>query len=84
MKVDDDTFVNLPKLYNLITEDKSLKNLKHLLIGHCFCSAPHVFKVLSYNFFVYCLMIILLRVVAHSRLYQYLFIVGSGSNEVCG
>ena len=57
MKVDDDTFVNLPKLYNLITEDKSLKNLKHLLIGHCFCSAPHVFKVLSYNFFVYCLMI---------------------------
>ena len=46
MKVDDDTFVNLPKLYNLITEDKSLKDLKYLLVGHCFCSAPRVFKVL--------------------------------------
>ena len=47
MKVDDDTFVNLPKLYHLLTEDKRFKNLKELLLGRCFCGSPRVFKVLS-------------------------------------
>ena len=45
MKVDDDTFVNLPKLYHLLTENKLYKNLKHLLMGSCFCGTPAVLKV---------------------------------------
>ena len=45
MKVDDDTFINLPKLYHLITEESKYKNEKNLLLGHCFCNRPLPFKV---------------------------------------
>ena len=48
MKVDDDTFVNLPKLYHVVTAEDEYKNIKDLLMGHHFGSAPGVFKVRKY------------------------------------
>ena len=45
MKVDDDIFVNLPKLYHLLTENKLYKNLKHLWMGSWFCGTPAVLKI---------------------------------------
>ena len=40
LKVDDDTFVNLPLLYNQLTTSDSYKGLEFLLMGNCFCSNP--------------------------------------------
>ena len=37
MKVDDDTFVNLPLLFNQLKNDKKIKDEKCLLMGFCFC-----------------------------------------------
>ena len=51
MKVDDDNFVNLPKVYQLLTEDTLYKNLKHLLLGKCYCDNPPVVKVLDFLVF---------------------------------
>ena len=34
MKVDDDTFVNLPLLYNQLTTSGQYRDLKYLLMGH--------------------------------------------------
>ena len=45
MKVDDDTFVNLPRLYQTLMEDKKYKDVKNLLMGHCFCHGPKPFLV---------------------------------------
>ena len=35
MKVDDDTFVNLPLLYRQLKNDEKYKNVKNLLMGKC-------------------------------------------------
>ena len=45
MKVDDDTFVNLPLLYNQLTTSDQYRNLKYLLMGHCSCDKPKRWKV---------------------------------------
>ena len=46
MKVDDDTFVNLPLLYRQLKNDEKYKNVKNLLMGNCFCNKPHRLKVI--------------------------------------
>ena len=51
MKVDDDNFVNLRKVYQLLTENTLYKNLKHLLLGQCYCDNPPVVKVLIFWYF---------------------------------
>ena len=51
LKVDDDTFVNLPLLYNQLTTSDSYKGLEFLLMGNCFCSNPKRHKPV--NFFVF-------------------------------
>ena len=48
MKVDDDTFVNLPRLYDLLTKDPRYKDQKHLLLGNCFCNNSEVKKVIYF------------------------------------
>ena len=35
MKVDDDTFVNLPLLYDQLTTSDQYRDLQYLLMGHC-------------------------------------------------
>merc|ERR1712226_961716 len=45
MKVDDDTFVNLPLLYSQLTTDPKYKTAKQLLMGNCFCNHPKRNKV---------------------------------------
>ena len=51
LKVDDDTFVNLPLLYNQLTTSDSYKGLEFLLMGNCFCSNPK--RLEPVNFFVF-------------------------------
>ena len=51
MKVDDDAFVNLPKVYQLLTENTLYKNLNHLLLGKCYCDNPPVLKVPNFVIF---------------------------------
>ena len=40
MKVDDDTFINLPLLYQQLITHGYYGTRKHLLMGHCFCGNP--------------------------------------------
>ena len=51
MKVDDDNFVNLPKVYQLLTENTLYKNLNYLLLGKCYCDNPPVLKVPNFVIF---------------------------------
>ena len=50
MKVDDDTFVNLPRLFDVLTKDPRYKNQKYLLLGNCFCNNLEVKKVINFDY----------------------------------
>ena len=39
MKVDDDTFVNVPRLWNLLESDKKLSKISDLLMGSLFAKS---------------------------------------------
>ena len=52
MKVDDDTFVNLPKLYSTLTSEDKYKNLTDLLMGYYHCHS-RVYKVSKYKLSLY-------------------------------
>ena len=45
MKTDDDVFVNLPKLYSLLTEDNTYTSLEYLLLGNVNHNTKKVLKV---------------------------------------
>ena len=45
MKTDDDVFVNLPKLYSLLTEDNTYRSLEYLLLGNANHNPKKVLKV---------------------------------------
>ena len=36
MKVDDDTFVNVPRLWNILESDEEISKISHLLMGSLF------------------------------------------------
>ena len=47
MKVDDDTFVNLPKLYSTLMSEDKYNNVTDLMMGYCHCHS-RVYKVSKY------------------------------------
>ena len=47
MKVDDDTFVNVPLLYEELTKDEQYRTVKSLLMGNCYCNNPKTIKVVQ-------------------------------------
>ena len=49
MKVDDDTFINLPLLYQQLITHGYYGTRKHLLMGHCFCGNPQRRVVSAYH-----------------------------------
>ena len=50
MKIDDDSFVNLPLLYKELTENKEYSNVKSLVMGRCWCHQPRRVGVYFGNF----------------------------------
>ena len=50
MKIDDDSFVNLPLLYKELTENEEYSNVKSLVMGRCWCHQPRRVGVYFGNF----------------------------------
>ena len=50
IKIDDDSFVNLPLLYKELTTNRKYSNIKFLMMGRCWCHQPHRVGVFFGNF----------------------------------
>ena len=50
MKIDDDSFVNLPLLYQELTKNKEYTKVKSLVMGRCWCHRPRRVGVYFGNF----------------------------------